>query len=99
LHEEFWRGTIREAIAHYAQKNPKGEFTLVIAGAQPDMPVLSENELKTELVQIMAQGVSRSQASRQLAQITQLSRRKLYQLALSIPGSDIEAAKEDVAQT
>jgi 16S rRNA (cytidine1402-2'-O)-methyltransferase len=95
LHEEFWRGTIREAIAHYAQKNPKGEFTLVIAGAQPDMPVLSENELKTELVQIMAQGVSRSQASRQLAQITQLSRRKLYQLALSIPGSDIEAAKED----
>ncbi|HEY9610867.1 16S rRNA (cytidine(1402)-2'-O)-methyltransferase [Allocoleopsis sp.] len=95
LHEEFWRGTIREAIAHYTQKNPKGEFTLVIAGAQPDMPVLSENELKTELVQIMAQGISRSQASRQLAQITKLSRRKLYQLALSIPGSDIEAAKED----
>src|ERR687885_2617231 len=50
LHEELWRGTNRDAVAPYAQKNPKGEFTLVIAGAQPDMPVLSENELKTELV-------------------------------------------------
>jgi 16S rRNA (cytidine1402-2'-O)-methyltransferase len=63
------------------------------------MPVFSEDDLKAELLQIMAQGVSRSQASRQLAQITKLSRRQLYQLALSIPGSDIEVAKEDFKET
>jgi 16S rRNA (cytidine1402-2'-O)-methyltransferase len=99
LHEQFWRGRIFEAIAHYTSEEPKGEFTLVVAGASAGMAVLSDEELKAELLQIMREGVSRSQASRQLAQLTQLSRRKLYQLALSIPGSDIEAAKEDLAQT
>jgi 16S rRNA (cytidine1402-2'-O)-methyltransferase len=33
----------------------------------------------------MAQGISRSQAARQLAQLTKLPRRQLYQLALSLP--------------
>ena len=85
LHEEFWRGTIRDAITHYTQHEPRGEFTLVVAGAELAMPALSEDALKAELMQIMAQGVSRSQASRQLAQLTQLPRRQLYQLALALP--------------
>ena len=85
LHEEFWRGTLQEAIARYKKETPKGEFTLVVAGTPSEIPVFSEEELKAELLQIMAQGVSRSQASRQLAQISQVSRRKLYQLALSLP--------------
>lgn len=85
LYEEFWRGTIAEAIAYYSQKEPKGEFTLVVAGAQLEMAILSEDVLKAELQQIMAQGISRSQASRQLAQLTKVSRRHLYQLALALP--------------
>lgn len=85
LYEEFWRGGIDEAIAHYSQQEPKGEFTLVVAGAGIEVPVLSEAELKVELLQIMAQGISRSQASRQLAQLTKINRQKLYKLALSIP--------------
>lgn len=85
LHEEFWRGTIKEAIAHYTQLEPRGEFTLVVAGEELGVPVLSEDALKEELYQIMAQGISRSQAARQLAQLTKLPRRQLYQLALSLP--------------
>jgi len=84
-HEEIWRGTIAEAIAHYNQREPQGEFTLVIAGATLAQPLLSETALKTELNQLLHQGLSRSQASRQLAQRTSLSRRQLYQLALEIP--------------
>jgi 16S rRNA (cytidine1402-2'-O)-methyltransferase len=95
LHEEFWRGTMLEAIAQYTKEEARGEFTLVVAGTDAEIPMPSDEVLKTELLQIMREGVSRSQASRQLAQLTKLSRRKLYQLALSIPGSDIEAAKED----
>jgi 16S rRNA (cytidine1402-2'-O)-methyltransferase len=95
LYEEFWRGTISEAIAHYTQVEPKGEFTLVVAGVPiEDKPVLSDQELKVELQQIMAQGVSRSQASRQLAQLTQLPRRRLYELALTLPGSSPTATEE-----
>ncbi|MDF5734507.1 MULTISPECIES: 16S rRNA (cytidine(1402)-2'-O)-methyltransferase [unclassified Nostoc] len=84
LYEEFWRGTIAEAIAHYSQREPQGEYTLVVAGIAPSQPQLTEEELKAELKQLITQGISRSQASRQLAKFTFLPRRQLYQLALSI---------------
>lgn len=84
LHEEFWRGTIGEAIAHYRIREPQGEFTVVIAGAELSQPLLSESALKAELQNLIRQGLSRSQASRQLAQQTSLPRRQIYQLALSI---------------
>lgn len=84
LHEEFWRGTVADAIEHYRQQEPQGEFTLVVAGAPPREILLSEAMLKAELQNLIEQGVSRSQASRQLAQQTSLSRRQIYQLALSI---------------
>ncbi|WP_414582055.1 16S rRNA (cytidine(1402)-2'-O)-methyltransferase [Scytonema sp. PCC 10023] len=84
LYEEFWRGTIESAIAHYSQREPQGEYTLLVAGTPPAQPQLSEEELKAELLKIMSQGISRSQASRQLAKMTSLPRRQLYQLALAI---------------
>ncbi|HEY9783552.1 MAG TPA: 16S rRNA (cytidine(1402)-2'-O)-methyltransferase [Leptolyngbyaceae cyanobacterium] len=89
LHEEFWRGDIHHAIAHYQQKEPQGEYTLVVAGIPPAKPQLSEAQLKAELLQLMSQGISRSQASRELAKVTSVSRRQLYQLALAIPKSEI----------
>ncbi len=85
LHEEFWRGSIEDAITHYTERQPQGEYTLVVAGLPPLKPQLSEAELIAELQQIMAEGVSRSQASRQLAKATSFPRRHLYQLALAIP--------------
>ena len=88
LHEEFWRGTLEEAIAHYTEREPQGEFTLVVAGVERSQPVLSETALKAELQNLIKQGLSRSQASRQLAQQTSLSRRQIYQLALAIPDLD-----------
>ncbi|MGV0101579.1 16S rRNA (cytidine(1402)-2'-O)-methyltransferase [Nostoc sp. DSM 114167] len=87
LYEEFWRGTIAEAIAYYTQREPQGEYTLVVAGIPASQPQLTEAELKAELKQLISQGISRSQASRQLAKFTSLPRRQLYQLALSIVSS------------
>jgi 16S rRNA (cytidine1402-2'-O)-methyltransferase len=87
LHEEFWRGSVEEAIAYYTQHDPKGEFTLVLAGAEQTTPVLSESALIAELKQLLRSGISRSQASRQLAKATSLPRRQIYQLALEIPES------------
>jgi len=86
LYEEIWRGTIAEAINLYQEnKTPKGEFTIVVMGKdKTDNIQLSEEELKRELKQIIERGVSRSQASRQLAQVTNLSRSRLYKLALEI---------------
>jgi len=84
LHEEIWRGTIAEAIAHHQVKSPQGEYTVVVAGAKPESVQLSPETLKTELQQLIAQGISRSEASRQLAKQLDLPRRQVYQLALSL---------------
>lgn len=84
LHEEFWRGTVADAIAHHTTREPQGEFTVLVAGAELTLPILSESALKAELELLINQGLSRSQASRQLAQQTNLPRREIYQIALSI---------------
>lgn len=84
LHEEFWRGTIAEAVEQYQTREPQGEFTLVVAGATIETRVLSEAAIIVELQSLLSQGLSRSDASRQLAQQTSLPRRQIYQLALSI---------------
>ncbi len=85
LHEQFWRGTLAEAIAYHDSRNPQGEYTLLLAGHQAAPLQLSESALLAELQQLLEQGLSRSQASRQLAQQTSLPRRQLYQLALTLP--------------
>lgn len=83
IHEEFWRGTISEAIALYnAERQPKGEYTLVVAGAIPEVTIVTEAELITELKQLLEQGMTRSQASSYLATISNFSRREIYKLAV-----------------
>lgn len=85
LHEEFWRGTTAEAIELHTKREPQGEYTIVVAGAEVVKVVLSESALRSELQSLLDQGISRSDASRQLAQQTSLPRRQIYQLALSLP--------------
>ncbi len=84
LYEQFWRGSLNEAIQYYQEHQPKGEFTLVVAGADIENVALSEAALKAELADLLEQGWSRSQASRHLAQLTHVPKRKLYQMALEL---------------
>lgn len=82
--EEFWRGSLQAAIIHYQTQEPKGEFTLVLEGCTViDVPP-TEAELREELQQLLAQGWSKSRASREVAQSHTISRRQVYQLALEI---------------
>ena len=83
LHEDFWRGTIAEAIAFYQNNQPKGEYTLILAGnSESEFLDLSEAQIKAEMRKLLAQGMSKSEASKYLAQQTNLSRRQIYQLTL-----------------
>ena len=36
VHEESVRGTLDEVIAHFTEKEPKGEFVIVVAGKTKD---------------------------------------------------------------
>ena len=90
MYEEFWRGNIEGACSYYELKVPVGEYTLVVAGNSPTQREFTQAELVAELETIMNQGISPSQASRQLAASTSLPRRQLYQLALTLKNSDCE---------
>jgi 16S rRNA (cytidine1402-2'-O)-methyltransferase len=83
LHEEVWRGTMEEAAAHWASIEPRGEFTLVIEGAVAVAPDLdSAVELAASRVRA---GMSMSEAVKEVAEVTGVSRRELYDAVLKSP--------------
>lgn len=83
-YEEFWRGTVAQALAHSHDRAPLGEYTLLLGGSCDRPLPPTEAAVKAELAQLLAQGLSRSQASRQVARLTALSRQQVYQWALEI---------------
>ena len=94
LHEEFWRGNIAEAIAHYTNTEPQGEYSIVLSGAPVSHPTLSDEAIDRALIELMLAGTSRSQASRIVGEQISQSRRYVYQLALAI---DLDAARANLA--
>lgn len=83
LHEEVIRTTLGEAVARYTGQTPKGEFVLVVAGAEsvaeeapdPDDALVQVNALRRE-------GVSLKDAVRQVADSMGIKRNLLYSLAV-----------------
>jgi 16S rRNA (cytidine1402-2'-O)-methyltransferase len=85
LHEEVIRTTLGGAIALYAQQPPKGEFVLVVAGAQPEVKeVATADDAGARVAQLMAEGLSRKDAIKQTAKDLGLSKNVVYDLALNI---------------
>jgi 16S rRNA (cytidine1402-2'-O)-methyltransferase len=84
MHEEFWRGGIGEAIELYNHREPKGEYTIILAGIVQSEITWTDESIIAELSQLLKNGVSRSTASKQLAELTGINKRHVYQLSLSI---------------
>ncbi len=79
VHEEVWRGTVSEAIAHITASPPQGEYTVIVGGATA--PPRWEAEAVRQAVRARrAQGLSRSQAAREVAALSGWSRREVYAL-------------------
>ncbi len=90
LHEEWLRGPLSELRAHYTGGvTPRGEYTLVIAGALPVAPVdaASRNESARELARaLLRQGLSTREVAARVSEATGLARREAYRLALELGG-------------
>lgn len=83
LHEDFWYGTIKGAIASYQDHHPKGEFTIIIEGNKHQQIVeLSETQIKEEIQKMIEKGMTKSEACQELAKYCHLSRREIYQLII-----------------
>ncbi len=83
VHEEVFRGRISEAIDHFVQ--PRGEFTLVIAGEEPTPPEPDLN-VEQQLQMLYHQGIGAREAISRVSRATGIRRKKLYQLWLRISG-------------
>lgn len=79
LHEEIYRGSISQAWAHYSAQPPRGEITLVVAGADAPGP-WDEDQVRAALRQRLAAGKSASQAAGEVALLSGWPRRKIYAL-------------------
>jgi 16S rRNA (cytidine1402-2'-O)-methyltransferase len=83
LHEEMWRGTLGAALAYFGEHPPRGEITLVVAGASPaDAARWTEAEVRAALAERLAQGESPSAAARTVAKASGWPRKTVYHLAL-----------------
>ena len=83
LHEEVRRTTLGDALAWYQANQPKGEFVLVVRGAEPvqeQEATLEDGLVRVE--QLRTGGASLKDAVKQAARELSLSKNELYDLAL-----------------
>ena len=84
LHEEVVRTTIGSAIELYTAQLPKGEFVLVVAGAQPEVKEAATMEDAVARVNaLMAEGLSRKDAVKQAAKELDLPKNQVYDAAIN----------------
>lgn len=84
LHEETRRTTLGEAADYYAANPPKGEFVLVVAGAQQETgAAVTLEEGVEQVLALREQGMRLKDAAREVAEHTGLSKNELYTAALN----------------
>lgn len=83
LHEETLRTTLSGALAHFRAVPPKGEFVLVLRGAQPDTaPEITEEDALARVQQYRDEGLSLKDACKRAADETGFAKNTLYSLAI-----------------
>jgi 16S rRNA (cytidine1402-2'-O)-methyltransferase len=83
LHEEIWRGTVPEALEYFLLKEPRGEFTLVVAG-KPDGETQkwAENKVSIAIKFGLKFGESPSALAKKIADESGWSRKEIYTLIM-----------------
>ena len=83
LHEEVLRMTLAEALTYCAQQPPRGEYVLIVKGAsEKQMPEPSLEDALTRVSELMAAGLTRKDAVRQVSGETGLPKNALYEASI-----------------
>jgi 16S rRNA (cytidine1402-2'-O)-methyltransferase len=81
LHEEIWRGTLADAIRHVEERDPRGEYVIVLAGRPRDDAPVDDETIVAALTDALARGLSRRSATDEVAATLAVPRRRAYDLA------------------
>ncbi len=83
LHEETLRTTLSAAVALYAEREPRGEYVLVVAGAWPmEEPAVTLEEGVSRVQRLREDGIKMKEAVRSVAGQTALNKNELYDAVL-----------------
>ena len=83
LHEETIRTTLEQAVEFYTENAPKGEYVLVVAGAEPvQAAAVTLEDGVAQVLALKRQGIRLKDAAREVAEHTGLSKNELYAAAL-----------------
>jgi 16S rRNA (cytidine1402-2'-O)-methyltransferase len=77
LHEEVWRGTLVDALADWRDREPRGEFTLVVEGASQPGP-WEEKRVHAAMAALLAEGIGHSEAARRVARQSGWAKSDVY---------------------
>ena len=84
LHEEIIRTTLGEAVRRYRDSDPKGEYVLVVRGAEPSQQEEATLDDGLRLAQRLREqeGLSMRDSIKRAAKELHLARNELYDLAI-----------------
>ena len=84
-HEQVMQTTLGEAIRHYEEQEPRGEYVLVLEGKHPD-EILREKQSQWEEIAIdehmkryLEKGIEKKEAMKLVAKDRGISKREVYQ--------------------
>ena len=79
LHETVMKTTISQAVDYYSENNPKGEFVLVIEGAENE--VIEELSIEAAVLKVndlVEKGMRAADACKEIAKISQFCKSDIY---------------------
>lgn len=85
-YEQYMRGTLSQLQHELVAQGTRGEFVILVAGAEPENPAAADGNVDyASLVQeLMDQGVDKKEAVRMVARRCGVPKRSVYQAALTL---------------
>ena len=80
MFEEYWRGSISAALEHFNAQPARGEFTLVVGGAEKTSGEWDAPKMKSAIKTGLDAGESSSQLSKRLAEESGWNKREVYRI-------------------
>ncbi len=99
LHEEFWRGPLAEAAGHLMVTEPRGEFTVLVAGTRAAPSEWDDEGVQRALLALEAEGVTGSRAVKQVVRLSGRPKNEVYDLWLRLKGRVREERREKREQS
>lgn len=84
--EEFVRGSLSALVQHFSANEPRGEFTVIVAGCSNQVKaaaiVMADSPVEEAVASLVAGGMDKKEAIKQVAAERGLPRRDVYQAVI-----------------